>query len=184
MSGCAFAWEAKCEGGGYRRSSSRIVSMACSCLSTPSAIGYCDLGLQIVRVVRQQLGAVIRDEHEILEPAAAETVPVEPGLERDHVALDELARVSAQPGLLVHFESDAVTEAVEEPVLEHLAVALVQPGGIAGLVEELARQHVDVPAGDARLDGGERPLERLLDELVVGDELLGRLADDDGPRHV
>src|SRR2546430_1302223 len=78
----------------------------------------------------------------------------------------------------------AVAGAVEAPAPEQRAVGLVQVGGIAGLVEELAGEHVNVPAGDARLDGGERALERLVDELVVGDELIGRLADDKGSRHV
>ena len=38
--------------------------------------------------------------------------------------------------------------------------------------------------GDAGADRGDRLVEGLLDEPVVLDELLGRLADDVGPRHV
>src|SRR5256885_12157174 len=45
-------------------------------------------------------------------------------------------------------------------------------------------QHVDIAPGDARLDRGKRSLEHLADELVVLDELLGRLSDDEGPGHV
>ena len=53
------------------------------------------LGLEIVRIVRQDLGAVLRDEHEIFEPAAAVTVAIETRLQGDHVARDELAGVTA-----------------------------------------------------------------------------------------
>jgi hypothetical protein len=67
----------------------------------------------------------------------------------------------------VHLQADAVAEAVVEAVLEYLAVALVQSGRIALLVEALAGQDVDVAARDARLDRRERPLEDLVDELVV-----------------
>src|SRR5262249_58765030 len=70
------------------------------------------LGSELVRVVRQQLGPVLRDEHEILEPAAAVAAAVEPGLDRDHVALDQLARIAAEPGLRVHLHPDPPTEAV------------------------------------------------------------------------
>src|SRR6185312_11975599 len=142
------------------------------------------LGSEVVRVISQQLGPVLGHEYQILEPAAAVAAAVEPRLERDHVALDEHARIATQPRLLVYLQSDAVAEAVVEAVLEHLAVALVQTGRIALLVEALAGQHVDVAAGDARLDRRERPLEDLVDQLVVRSELVGRLADDEGSGHV
>ena len=48
----------------------------------------------------QQLRPVRGDEDEILEPHAAVAVPVETGLERDHVALDErpgVGRVESEP---------------------------------------------------------------------------------------
>src|SRR5262249_21488372 len=142
------------------------------------------LRLQVVRVRRQGLGPVVGDEDEILEPAAAVAASVEPGLESDHVAVDEVAGIAAQPGLLVNLEADAVPEAVEEAVLEHLAVTLVQTGGIARLVEEFRDEHVDVTARDARLDGLAGALECLEDQRVVGDELLGRLAHREGSGHV
>src|SRR5436305_184846 len=142
------------------------------------------LGLQIVRILGQQLGPVLGHEHEILEPAAAVAVAIQAGLDRDHVALDELPGVAAQPGLLVHFQADAVAQAVEEPVLEDLAVALGQARRVGRLVEELAREHVDVAARDARLHRLDRSLERFVNVLVVGGELLGRLADHERARHV
>src|SRR5437764_8842720 len=120
------------------------------------------LRLQVVRVVREQLGAVRGDQRQILEPAAAEPGAVETRLERDHVALHELARVPAEPRLLVHFEADAMAEAVEEAFLEDLAFLLVEAGRVARRVEDLAREDVHVAPGHAGLAGRERPLERLV----------------------
>ena len=63
----------------------------------------------------QHLAAAVGDEDEILEPDAAERRVIEAGLERDHVAGDELpARHAAQVRPLVHLEADAVAEPVEE----------------------------------------------------------------------
>src|SRR5204863_92393 len=63
-------------------------------------------------------------------------------------------------------------------------VARVQARWVARLVEELAREHVDVAARDARLHRLDRSLERFVNVLVVGGELLGRLADYERARHV
>src|SRR5213082_2947664 len=93
------------------------------------------LGLQIVRIIGQQLGPVLGHEHEILEPTAAVAVAIQSGLDRDHVALDDLA------------------------------VALVQARWVARLVEDLAREHVDVAARDARLHRLDRSLERFVNVL-------------------
>src|SRR5262245_16531807 len=142
------------------------------------------LGSELVRVVRQQLGPVLRDEHEILEPAAAVAAAVEPGLDRDHVALDQLARIAAEPGLLVHLQPDPVSEAVVEAVLEHLAVTLVQPGRVALLVEALAGQHIDVAARDTWPHSFQRQLKHLVDEALVRRQLLGRLPDHERSGHV
>src|SRR5229473_1567426 len=100
MSGLAFACAAKPAGGGYRRSSARSVSIA-----PPSVTAS---RCQVVRVVREVLGAGLGDEHEVLEPAAAEAGPVEAGLDRDHVARDErIAARGAHARLLVHLEPDS-----------------------------------------------------------------------------
>src|SRR5215471_5894349 len=46
-------------------------------------------GRQLVRELRQPLGPVLAHEDEILEPHAAETLSVEPRLDRDDVTRDE-----------------------------------------------------------------------------------------------
>src|SRR5579862_7093033 len=78
-----------------------------------------DSGSQVVRVPRQVLGAVGSDEDEVLESQAAEAGPVEPGLDGHDVARAErLPRRHAELRLLVHLEADAVSQPVEEPLLQ------------------------------------------------------------------
>src|SRR6266516_5638048 len=79
------------------------------------------LRLEVVRVFRKRLGAVLGHQHEILEPDAAEAVAVEARLDSDHIAGDELAGPAAERRLLVHLEPDPVTERVVEAVLQHLS---------------------------------------------------------------
>ena len=62
---------------------------------------------------------------------------------------------------------------VEVAVDEGLALLLVQLRLVPVLVEEVADQPVDVAALDARLDGGDREVERLLREPVVLAQLVG-----------
>ena len=72
-------------------------------------------------VVREDIAAVLGDDHEILDPHAADARQVDARLDRDDVARRR-ARVSAgarQPRRLVGDEPDAVPE----PVAEVLAVA-------------------------------------------------------------
>src|SRR5689334_4077941 len=88
--------------------------------------------LQVVREVRQVLVAVVGDEDEILEPYAPVALAVEPRLDRDDIAGDEIVVHAAHVRPLVHVEADAVPEPVEEPVLEHFAVVLGALGRIAG----------------------------------------------------
>src|SRR4051794_15352098 len=95
------------------------------------------LGCEVVREVGQQLAAVVRHEHEILEPAAAPAGAVEARLDRDDVARDQLARRTAEPRLLVHLEPDAVAERVEEAVLEDFPRLLRELRRIAVLAEEV-----------------------------------------------
>src|SRR5687768_4171760 len=60
------------------------------------------LWLQVVREVGQVLEAVFGDEDEVLQPAPAEALPVDPWLDGDDVAGDELVLVDQpQPGILV-----------------------------------------------------------------------------------
>src|SRR4051812_21985336 len=139
---------------------------------------------EVVREVRQHLAAVRGDEHEILQAAAAPAGAVEPGLDGDDVARDELARRAPEPGLLVHLEPDAVAEAVEETVLQHLPRLLRELRREAVLVEELADRPVQLAARDSGLDPRHRQLERLRAQVLVADELRVGGADDEGPRHV
>src|SRR4029453_13592834 len=131
MSGCAFACAANSGGGGYLRSSSRMVSIAGPWALTRAILSRPVLRhggtlprergqpaperpadrqhrggrhgnppwlpapgvpagagepsrLEIVRVVRQTLAAVLGDEHQVLEPATAVPVAVEAGLPPHH----------------------------------------------------------------------------------------------------
>ena len=56
------------------------------------------LRLEVVRVLRQVLGAVVGDEHEVLEPHAAVALPVEARLDRDDVAGAQRAPSTRAPG--------------------------------------------------------------------------------------
>src|SRR5262245_41463235 len=118
----------------------------------------CYLRLEVVRVVRQDLAAAFGDEHEVLEAAAAVAVPVEPRLDRNHVARAELAGRAAEGRLLVNLEAHAVAERVVEAVLEHLARLLRAQGRVAVLLEDVAGDPVQLTAGDARLDRRDRAL--------------------------
>ena len=53
------------------------------------------LRFQVVRMARQPLTAILRDEHEVLEPDAAEALAVRARLDREDVAGDE--RVACRP---------------------------------------------------------------------------------------
>src|SRR5262245_30502518 len=77
---------------------------------------------QVVWEPRELLGAVLGDDDEVLEPAAAEAGAVQARLEREHLAAQQLL-VPDHPehGELVHVEADAVAERVEEPLLERAA---------------------------------------------------------------
>src|SRR5437016_4382740 len=132
MPGCALACFAKSSDGGYVRSSERIVSIACSLESIR-------LGFEVVRVLREVLGARLGDEDVVLEPHTAVPLPVETRLDRDAVAGDELL-VGDEPETrrLVDLEADAVAEAVEEAVGERLARLLRPLRHLTGGLEDLA----------------------------------------------
>src|SRR5262249_55297690 len=114
----------------------------------------------------------------------AETLPVETGLEGDDVTGDELAGRAGEPGALVHLEADAVTEAVEEAAIEHLARCLRQLGRVARRLEHIAHEPEDVLPGDPGARRRERAVECSFYEPVVLDDLARRLADDEGAGHV
>src|SRR6266536_1718574 len=137
-------------------------------------------GREVIGILGQVLRAVLGDEDEILQTHAAEALPVETGLERDDVTGDEVARSAAEPGRLVHLEADAVAEPVEEAVVEHLARGLRELRRVARVLEHLADESEDVHPRDAGPGRLERAVERLLNEPVVLDDLVRRLADDVG----
>ena len=152
-----------------------------------------EMGLDRLRVAHssrsygklgQHLRAVLRHEHEILEPDAAVAVPVEARLERDDVARDELAVDAADTRLLVHLEPDAVAGGVVEAVPEHLRLGLVELRLVAVLVEEVADRDVDRAAAHARRDGSDREVERLPREPVELRDLVRRRADRERAREV
>ena len=73
---------------------------------------------------------------------------------------------------------------MEVAVDERLALLLVQLRLVPVLVEEVADLPVDVAALHARLDGGDRKVERLLREPVVLAQLVGRGAERERAREV
>ena len=139
---------------------------------------------QVVREVREALAAVGCDSDQVFQPAAAEALPVQARLDRDDVAFDERAAGAAETRLLVHLEPDAVSEAVEEALVRHLARLLRELSLVAGLLEGAARDCVELLARHACADRLVNAVERLAAQPVELDEQLGRLADAERARHV
>ena len=84
----------------------------------------------------------------------------------------------------MHLETDAVTEPVEEAVLQDRARGFRAAGGIAGCLEVVADGVVHRDAGDAGPDHRRREVERLLREAVELPQILRRLPYDERARHV
>src|SRR5215216_2039173 len=53
--------------------------------------------LEVVRVLREVLTAVVGHEHEVFEPATAPAAAVEAGFERDDVAREQLLAGASEP---------------------------------------------------------------------------------------
>jgi chitodextrinase len=64
--------------------------------------------LELVRKIRQELGAVLAHEHEVLEPHASELLAVAARLQRDDVTRQQRVGRAAEVRALVDFEADAV----------------------------------------------------------------------------
>ena len=73
-------------------------SSSCTSASTASRSPAGCTCSEVVREVRQDLAAVLGDDHQVLEPAAAVALAVAAGLERDHVAGQQRVGRAAQPG--------------------------------------------------------------------------------------
>src|SRR5437588_1493956 len=101
-------------------------------------------GLQVVREVGQELGAVIGDKHQILEPATAEAGAVAAGLQGHHVAGEEHVGRATERWRLVHLEPHAMSQRMEVALLEHLAGNLAELRGKTRLLIRLARDTVDL----------------------------------------
>ena len=82
----------------------------------------------------------------------------------------------------MHLEPDAVAEAVEEALLEHLARLLRELRLVPVLLEELADGAVRLGARDAGPDGRVRDVECLAPRLVIANELFRRLAENKNVR--
>src|ERR1700751_284394 len=104
----------------------------CDWGATPSR-----LGLEVVRIVRDDLGPLVGHEDDVLEPHAPVAGAIQARLDPDHVAPDKgLDRVAAHARRLVHPETDPVAERVKEAVDELLA-------GLLGALRRLARRFED-----------------------------------------
>src|SRR6266700_769141 len=98
-------------------------------------------GYQVLGEAREDLGTVFRDDDEVLDPDAAFTRKVDPGLDRDDVAgRERVGRFAAQSRRLVHLDADAVAEAVAELLAE------------AGAVDHRSGGRIGVDAARARAD--------------------------------
>src|SRR5207249_6630068 len=123
---------------------------------------WCCSRLKVVRVVRDDLVAVVRHEHEVLEAQTAVAGPVEPRLDRDHVARHQVVADATHGRQFVHLEPYTMAEAMEEAVYQNLARLLVELGLVARAVEDVAHLFVELPAVHARLDALGGRIERLL----------------------
>src|SRR3954454_825747 len=150
---------------------------------TRIAAGYS--GFEVIRVIRDDLGAVLGHEHDVLEANAPVSGPVEAGLDCHHVTRNErLVRQAAHARCLVYFEADAVAEPMEEAVGERLAGLLRPLCRLARRLEDVACDAEDGAGLDAGANLGDRRVERLLAQPVPFAHVLGHVAHNEGARHV
>src|SRR5262249_54708239 len=99
--------------------------------------------------------AVLADDAEVLDAAAAEAFEVDARLDRDDVAgLERVGRLGGQPRCLVHHQADAVAQAVAEVPTE--------PGG----GDRVPREGIRLDARHPPLDARAGPLLRLETHVV------------------
>src|SRR5436190_6484134 len=142
---------------------------------TTSAIGAGRLadGDELFREAEQDLGAVVGDDDQVLDPDAAPPLEVDARLDRDHVALRErVGRRLRQPRRLVDVDADAVPEPVAEVVAE------------AGFRDHVARGRVGARAVDARARRLQPAQLRLEADVVGALQLAGQRAGRERPRAV
>src|ERR687898_2617324 len=143
-------------------------------------------GSEVIREVREDLAAVLRDQHEVLQAAAALALPVAPGLHRDHVAGHQRVRGPGEVRALVDLQADAVPERVEVAVAQDLAGRLGQLRRLPGRGERLAGGAEDGVRVGARAHHRVHQLQRLAAQAPVLRELRVRLpaAGHEGAGHV
>jgi carboxypeptidase Taq len=111
-------------------------------------------------------------------------VAVEAGLDRDHVAGNELLTEHPDGWRLVDLEADTVPEPVVEAVPEHFSFGLRELCRKAPLGEELGDEAVDSAPVRTRLDLRDRELERLPTETVPLSNLVRDVADRERTREI
>src|SRR6476659_7336792 len=128
---------------------------------------------QVLRERGQHLDAVLPHDGEILDPAAADALEVDPGLDRDDLpGLQRVRRLGREPRRLVDLEPDAVPEAVAEVA------------AVPGRLDRLAREGVRVDAGQSRLQPGDGALLRGYAHLVGAPQRVRQPAGRDRARAV
>src|SRR5262245_12477901 len=121
----------------------------------------------------QAPAAVLGHRDDVLDPDAELVGKVDPRLDREaHAGLEQLFLALHHVRRLVRGQADAVPGPMDEPL------------AVARLRDHLARGPVDVLTRDARPNGFEPGLLRLLDDLVHLALRVGRLADVHGARRV
>src|SRR5215218_11438455 len=99
-------------------------------------------GRQYLRERRQDLGAVLADHDQVLDPDPAQAAQVDPRLDGDHVAGGEhVRRLRREPRVLVDEQADAVAEPVAERFSEALALDSPPRDGV-DVLPTLARANV------------------------------------------
>src|SRR4029079_11576297 len=127
---------------------------------------------------------VLRHEDQVLEPYAAEPVPIEAGLERDHVTRHELVARPREARRLVHVEADAVAEPVVEALPEDGALRPREARRISEGLVDAADLPPELRPVRSRSDELSDEVERLAGVLVPADELRVRRPDRERPGHV
>src|SRR5215470_12782688 len=133
-----------------------------------------------LRRVGEVAAAACLHEHHVLDAHRPTSRVVETRLDCHHVVGLELVVEPADARQLVDVETDAVTGAVEEPLVS----SAHDPGGVAAGFHRPRNLCMDGPAGGAVADQLDAPELRGQHGVVDSPELVGGLALDHRARHV